>query len=109
MKNKLNPHNQFNNDSYSVRRWKFIMSKDLLDKGEQPIPLLKSGKISPLFNENIPITEKNLKKWFFKFGLDVGLKINGRMCHIMPNKKFNENFGHILTRFRIYEVKNELT
>lgn len=108
MKNKLNPHNQFNNDSYSVRRWKFIMSKDLLDKGEQPIPLLNSGQISPLFNENIPTTEKTLKKWFFKFGFDVGVRSNNKLFHIEPIRDFNKTYGHIITRFRLYEVKNEL-
>lgn len=108
MKNKLNPHNPFNNDSHAVRRWKFFFSIDLLEKGERPIPLFRNGKISPIYNEDMSLTEKILKKWFFKIGFDLGVKINGRLFHLMPNEKFNKAFANTLTRFNMYEVKNEV-
>lgn len=107
MKHINNSHNRFNRNNYRIRRLSYLLAKDLFNKGQIPIPLLQDGSISNLFSESKSITENIILKWFFKYGFDVGFKIDESLFHMQPKHSENEACGYKTTGFRLCEVKNE--
>lgn len=107
MKKTKNPHDLFNHDIYPVRRTKYLIAQKMLSKGENPIPLRRDGSLYLQNGLVLQPTKRDLLKWFFKFGFDVGMNFKGRIFHLKPKEKENEACGYSIIGFRFYEVKNE--